>query len=117
MECSALKGRRIPLPLMEYNSPRDATRPPRSPHPAPRPHTHHHNLTLQIATLNECALELAGEGELGAAMGKLREGEKLLEYAAESCRDIRKELILVVLHNMASASQAKWELSTTANYL
>jgi hypothetical protein len=35
-------------------------------------------------------LELAGEGELGAAMGKLREGERLLEYAAESCRDIRK---------------------------
>ena len=41
---------------------------------------------------------------------KLKKGEQLLEYAAESCKKIKKELILVILHNIVCTSQLSWDL-------
>ena len=41
----------------------------------------------------------------------------MLEYAAESCQNISKELIILVLHNIVSLSQVQWDLATASNYL
>jgi hypothetical protein len=74
-------------------------------------------LTKSIVKINEEAFRLSQKKELQSAVDKLKEGEQLLEYAAESCQNIRRELIILVLHNIVSLSQVLWDLATASNYL
>ena len=47
----------------------------------------------------------------------LKESEKILEYGANSGKNINKELIITVLHNQASIYQKLWELNNCSDYL
>lgn len=47
----------------------------------------------------------------------MKQAEKILEYVAESCKNIRKELIIVILNNVAYLSQMLWDLESAADYL
>jgi len=56
-------------------------------------------------------------GDLQAAIDLLKEGERILEYAAESCQMIGRELILTTLHNIACLSQMMWDFASCSDYL
>lgn len=47
----------------------------------------------------------------------MKQAERILEYVAESCKNIRKELIIVILNNVACLSQLLWDLKSAADYL
>jgi hypothetical protein len=55
--------------------------------------------------------------EYSSALSSLKVGEKMLEYVAESCRDVKKELIIVILHNIVCVSQMLWDLQSASDYL
>jgi hypothetical protein len=47
----------------------------------------------------------------------LAEGEKILEYAAGSGKTIERDLIICVLHNIASAYHKLWVLDKCLSYV
>lgn len=71
----------------------------------------------RVRSINNQARRKLEVGAFKEAVGLLGEGEKILEYAAGSGKTIERELIICVLHNMASAYHKLWMLEKCTSYV
>lgn len=70
-----------------------------------------------MKSINNQAKRKIDVGAYKEALILLSEGEKILEYAAGSGKTIERELIICVLHNIASAYHKLWMLEKCLSYV
>lgn len=70
-----------------------------------------------MKSINNQAKKKIDVGAYKEALILLSEGEKILEYAAGSGKTIERELIICVLHNIASAYHKLWMLEKCVSYV
>jgi hypothetical protein len=81
------------------------------------PFAHAENFVNKVRSINNQAKKKIDLGEFKEALILLSEGEKILEYAAGSGKTIERDLIISVLHNIASAYHKLWMLEKCLSYV
>lgn len=79
--------------------------------------TNSDHFVQKVKTINNQAKKKIDIGAFKEALILLNEGEKILEYAAGSGKTIERELIICVLHNLASAYHKLWMLEKCLSYV